>query len=65
MGITRDQQKAISTEEEIELALAILAEMIPTQILEDAKRHSFDDAELILSATLNYIQSLKYCLELQ
>ena len=59
MEISRDHKK---TEQEIELALAILAEMIPTPILEEAKRNSFDDAELILSATLNYIQSLQYCL---
>ena len=59
MEISRDHKK---TEQEIELALAILAQMIPTPILEEAKRNSFDDAELILSATLNYIQSLQYCL---
>ena len=59
MEISRDHAK---TEEEIELALAILAQMIPTQILEEAKRTSFDDAELILAATLNYIRSLQYCL---
>ena len=59
MEISRDH---IKTEQEIELALAILAEMIPTPILEEAKRNSFDDAELILAAALNYIQSLQYCL---